>query len=192
MLRRLNFSIWYYFHPPWDSGVSPPELMDFIANHPAGQAIDLGCGTGTNTLTLAKHGWQVTGVDFAPRAIRIAKRKLRQAGAQAQVMVGDVTRLKGISGPFDLALDLGCFHGIPARSAYLGELNRVLALGGYWLLYGMLKSEATEARPGLTEADIDLISASGLRMVSRKDGWDKRNRPSAWFLFQRPDMTEEQ
>jgi ubiquinone/menaquinone biosynthesis C-methylase UbiE len=192
MLRRLNFSLWYYFHPPWDSGISPPELMDFIAYHPAGRAIDLGCGTGTNTLTLVKHGWEVTGVDFAPRAIRIATRKLRQAGAQAQVMVGDVTRLKGISGPFELALDLGCFHGIPARSAYLRELTRVLAPGGYWLMYGMLKSEPPDARPGLTEVDIELISASGLRKLSRKDGWDQRNRPSAWFLFQRPNETEQQ
>ncbi len=189
MLRRLNFSLWYFFHPPWDSGISPPELLDFISHHPPGRAIDLGCGTGTNVITLVQHGWQVTGVDFAPRAIRLARRKMKQAGVQADVSVGDVTKLDGITGPFDLALDLGCFHGIPDRRGYLGQLSRVLAPAGHWLLYGMLKSSPEDPRPGITPADMQLIESSGLHLVSRKDGWDKRGRRSAWFLYQRPPVS---
>ncbi len=185
MFRRLNFSLWYFFHPPWDSGISPPELLDFISHHPPGRAIDLGCGTGTNVITLVQHGWQVTGIDFAPRAIRLARKKMKQAGVKADVSVGDVTRLDGITGPFDLALDLGCFHGVPDRSAYLAQLTRVLAPGGHWLLYGMLKSEGDRSRPGITPADLDLIQSSGLVLLSRQDGWNQRNRPSAWFLYQR-------
>jgi len=185
MLRRLNFSLWYFFHPPWDSGISPPELLEFISDHPPGRALDLGCGTGTNVVTLAQRGWQVTGIDFAPPAIRMARRKIARAGVQARVSVGDVTQLGGITGPFDLALDLGCFHGVPARAKYLAGLARVLSPGGHWLMYGMLKSDPADSRPGLTEADIELINSSGFRLLSRKDGWDKRDRPSAWFLFQR-------
>jgi ubiquinone/menaquinone biosynthesis C-methylase UbiE len=184
MLRRLNFSLWYFFRPPWDSGISPPELLDFISHHPAGRAIDLGCGTGTNALTLVQRGWQVTGVDFAPRAIQLARRKLARAGYQASLSLGDVTKLQGISGPFDLALDLGCFHGIPARSAYLAQLVRVVRPGGNWLLYAMLKQSAADSRPGITEADLQLIQASGFEILSRNDGWNRRNRPSAWFLFE--------
>ena len=186
MLRRLNFSLWYFFHPPWDSGISPPELLDFISHHPAGRAIDLGCGTGTNVITLVQHGWQVTGIDFAPRAIRLAKRKMKQTGIQADVSVGDVTRLQGIQGPFDLALDLGCFHGLPNRPAYLAELRRVLAPGGHWLMYGILKTASGDSRPGLTAADIDLVQSSGFQLLSRKDGWNSRGRPSAWFIFHIP------
>jgi SAM-dependent methyltransferase len=191
MLRRLNFSLWYLFgKPPWDSGISPPELLEFIAHHPPGRAIDLGCGTGTNMITLVKRGWQVTGIDFAPRAIGLAKRKMKRAGVQARVSVGDVTRLDGIDGPFELALDLGCFHGLPDRSLYLKQLNRVLAPGGYWLLYGMLNSEVESTRPGITPSDLDLIHAHDLHLVNRKDGWDKRGRPSAWFLYQRPSAEQ--
>ncbi len=189
MLRRLNFSVWYFFHPPWDSGISPPELLDFIASHPPGRAIDLGCGTGTNVITLVQHGWQVTGVDFAPRAIGLARRKMKQADVQANVAVGDVTKLHGIAGPFDLALDLGCFHGMPDRSGYLAQLTRVLAPGGYWLLYGMLRADSGEPRPGLTPDDLDLVRSAGLNLINRKDGWDKRGRPSAWFLFQLPSRS---
>ena len=186
MLRRLSFSLWYFFHPPWDTGLTPPELFDFMENHPAGRALDLGCGTGTNVATLAGRGWQVTGIDFAPRAIHRARRRLGQAGLHADLRVGDVTRLEGISGPFDLALDMGCFHGLPDRPAYLRELRRVLAPQGYWLLYAMLKSraEAEASRPGLTPADLELIRASGFRLLDRKDGYNRGDRPSAWMLHQ--------
>src|SRR5271157_1705061 len=114
-LRRINFNFWYFSRPPWDSGISPPELFDFISKHPAGRAIDLGCGTGTNIITLAQYGWQVVGIDFAPRAIQIAKRKIKNSNIQAGLRVSDATQLNGIDGPFDLALDMGCFHGIEKR-----------------------------------------------------------------------------
>ena len=185
MLRRLTFNLWYFFRPPWDSGISPPELLDFLAHHPAGRAIDLGCGTGTNVLTLAQHGWQVTGIDFVPRAIQVARQKLADARVQADLSVGDVTDLKGISGPFDLALDMGCFHGINSRSAYLSELSRVLARGGYWLMYGFFKPESAASGPGLTAADLENIHLFGFDLLSRQDGVDGRGRPSGWFLFQR-------
>src|ERR1700690_3734926 len=108
ILRRINFNVWYFGRPPWDTGISPPELFDFISRHPAGRAIDLGCGTGTNVITLAQHNWQVTGIDFAPRAIQIAKRKRKRANVKADLHDSVVTKLNGIDGPFDLALDLGC------------------------------------------------------------------------------------
>ena len=186
MLRRLNFSLWYFFRPPWDSGISPPELLEFIAQHPPGRAIDLGCGTGTNVITLVQRGWHVTGVDFAPRAISLAQRKLKGAGIKAELHVGDVTRLDGIRGPFDLALDIGCFHGLPSQSAYLSQLLRLLAPGGCWLMYGRLKTGAAEPSFGLTPESLDLIASSGLELVSRTDGVDKRSRPTAWFLYRRP------
>jgi cyclopropane fatty-acyl-phospholipid synthase-like methyltransferase len=185
MLRRLNFNLWYYLRPPWDSGISPPELLDFIANHPAGAAIDLGCGTGTNVITLAQHNWAVTGVDFVPRAVKLAKQKISNANVVAALSVADVTRLDGITGPFDLALDIGCFHGVEDHTAYLTTLNRILNHGGHWLMYGFFKSESQLSGPGLSSRDLDLIQAEGFQLLSRQDGTDKRERASAWFLFRR-------
>lgn len=186
LFRRLLFHYWYFRQPPWDTGTSPPELFEFIKNHEPGRAIDIGCGTGTNVITLARAGWQVIGVDFAPRAIALAKRKLKETRVQAEVQVNDATSLQGISGPFDLAFDLGCFHGISqdGQLKYLEQLDRILARGGFWLMYGFCKAEADQDSTGLTELDIQRIS-SQLTMISRRDGTDDtRGRSSAWFLFQ--------
>ena len=186
MFRRLIFNLWYFRDPPWDSGISPPELLEFIQTHPTGKAIDLGCGTGTNIITLAKAGWQVTGVDFASRAIHTAKGRLKQKNIEAVLHVGDVTKLNHIIGSFNLALDIGCFHTLTEKGKqdYLTQLDRILAPNGFWLMYGFFKPAPPQTGPGLAEAEIDLISTRFI-LHSRQDGFDKRERPSGWFLFQK-------
>ena len=184
-LRRLFFNLWYYRRPPWDTGVSPPELVAFIESHAPGCALDLGCGTGTNVITLAHHGWETTGVDFAPRAIRIAKRKARQADVDVDLRVADVTKLKDVNGSFDLILDMGCFHSLPAAGKldYINNLERLLAPGGTYLMYGFFK-EAAGSGPGLVEADLEKLRER-LRPVERQEGTERGLRPSAWFTFRR-------
>ncbi|RME90724.1 MAG: class I SAM-dependent methyltransferase [Anaerolineae bacterium] len=185
LIQRLVFSLWYYSRPPWDTGVSPPELLAFIEEHSPGRAIDLGCGTGTNAITLAQHGWQVVAVDFAPRAIHIARRKARRAGVHVDFRVNDVTRLDDLAGPFDLALDIGCFHGLGERKkAYLDQLDRLLAPGGFWLMYGFFTDDPSRPGPGLVASDLDMVPAS-MRLVRREDGSDKIGRASVWVLYQK-------
>ncbi len=184
-LRRWLFNLWYYRRPPWDTGVSPPELMSVIASRPPGRALDLGCGTGTNVITLAQHGWQVVGVDFAPRAIRLAQRKARHAGVQADFHVGDVTQLDWLDGPFDLILDMGCYHSLnrEERARYREHVARLLADDGVYLLYVFFK-EAGQSGPGLLPNDVDEFAPS-LHLVQRQDGSERGRRPSAWLTFTR-------
>lgn len=184
-LRRLQFDLFYLGSPPWDSGITPPEVFEFTQTHPAGRALDIGCGTGTNVITLAKAGWQVTGFDFAPRAIQIAKRKIKQANIQAELFTDDATRMRNISGKFDLVLDIGCFHSIENKANYLTQLDRVLAPGGFWLMYGFLAQTSNPSAPRIDSADLNRIPAHGLTLLSRSDGFNKRERPSAWFLYQK-------
>jgi cyclopropane fatty-acyl-phospholipid synthase-like methyltransferase len=188
MLRRLFFQFSYYQKPPWDTGISPPELIEFIESHPPGRAIDIGCGTGTNVITLARSGWKVTGVDFVPRAIQLARQKIKSANVQADLSVNDATKLHGITGPFDLALDIGCFHslGENGQEKYLHQLDRILAPNRFWLMYGFLQSEENQSPAGLRVADIKRISAR-MTTLSRQDGFNRGERPSAWFLFQKAD-----
>jgi len=183
--RRLSFILWYLRRAPWDSGIVPPEVEAFLRTHPSGRALDLGCGTGTSSMALAAAGWTVTGLDFVPRAIKIAQRNAKKAGLTVDFRVGDVTRPQDIRAPFDLVLDIGCFHGlsIEEKLRYLDNLPALLAPGGTWLLYGFFKPEEAPG-PGLVPADISRLTSS-LTLIQRQDGKDKKDRPSAWLWVER-------
>lgn len=57
-----------------------PELAVFVSMLEPGRALDLGCGDGTEAIFLAMHGWKVVGIDADKDAIRVAKRRVSQAG----------------------------------------------------------------------------------------------------------------
>jgi len=141
-LSRFFYTLWYFHHPPWDSGIVPPEVVEFIHENPPGRALELGCGTGTSTLALAAAGWRVTGVDFVPGAIALAKRKARNKSLAVDFRIGNVTRLHNtlVSTPYDLILDIGCFHGLSPsdKRIYLDQLPDLLVTGGTWLMYGFI------------------------------------------------------
>ncbi len=183
IFHRLSFFFSYVRRPPWDSGVTPPELLSFLEDRSPGRAIDLGCGTGTNVITLASYGWRATGVDFIPAAIQQARRKARQAGVTADFVVEDVTRLDRFGGPYELVLDIGCFHSLSEKEkiAYIRQVDRLLAPGGIWFLYGFLTEFSA---PGIFPSDIDSIRGL-FRMISYKDGFDHGKRASAYFTLQK-------
>lgn len=125
----------------WDTGISPPELVEVIEGPIAlepGRALDLGCGTGTNVIYLVQHGWKAVGVDFSSLAIESARRKSDWVSG-AMFIEGDVTRLSdlGVDGPFDLLLDIGCFHSVvpSRRDAYVREAARVARPGALMMIF---------------------------------------------------------
>jgi len=189
MLRKIFFALQYWlFDPPWDTGVSPPELMDYIEEHEPGRALDLGCGTGTNAITLAQQGWEVVGVDFISRAIRAARRKARRAGVKDRITfrVGDVLELDPQWGPFDLILDIGCFHVFGGEDVrrYADLVHEMAKPGGTLLLYVHLKSDPTDGQ-GASEEDLQILKKK-LKRVHRKDGMEGESRPSAWLTYRKP------
>ncbi len=193
MLRKLSsklfFRIWYLRKPPWDSGISPPELMEFIEQHQAGRALDLGCGTATNVITLAQHGWQVTGIDFVPKAIRQGQRKAKGAGVQAKLIIGDVSDRTIMDGPYDLVLDMGCYHSLTAeqRARYRQNVAEVLAPGGTYMLYAFTLREGDTQRSHITEDEVEAFSRS-LELRRREDGSDRGEVTSSWFWFEKPEI----
>jgi cyclopropane fatty-acyl-phospholipid synthase-like methyltransferase len=185
IIRRLSFDLWYLRHPPWDTGIVPPEVGEFIAAHSPGRALDLGCGTGTSCLALARAGWTVCGVDFAPRAIRLASRKAQMSGLKVEFHQGDVTHLPRdlFDERFDLILDIGCFHSLAVheKGTYLQNLERLLSEGGTWLLYGFFTPEES---PIPSPAAGQRPAERKIKLVWRRDGLERRSRPSSWFYYQ--------
>lgn len=186
--RWLRFNLMYFHRPHWDTDDSPPELIDFIKKSKPGNAIDLGCGTGTNLVTLGKAGWRVTGVDFAVKAVAEARRKLRAAGVHGEVRSGDVSHLRDLCRTgnclYDLVLDIACYHNLFQRSreAYRKHLLEILAPGGTFLLFGHLRKPGVEGQFGITQEDMDGFQ-SILKLEARKDTQEPGGLNTVWACF---------
>jgi cyclopropane fatty-acyl-phospholipid synthase-like methyltransferase len=186
-LKKLFFTLQYWLkNPPWDTGITPPEVYRFLNAHPPGRALDLGCGTGTNVITLAEHGWQASGVDFVPRAIRTARRKARRAGVEdrTEFFVGDALSPDSFQGEYDLILDIGCFHSFPEEAAdpYGRNLSGHLVQGGTYLLYAHINPGPGPGH-GASEVSLDKVGEY-LTLEWRQDG-EEAARPSAWLAFRK-------
>ncbi|MHB8605659.1 MAG: class I SAM-dependent methyltransferase [Thermoplasmatota archaeon] len=69
---------------PWDIGRPQPEIVKLAdAGAFQGRVLDVGCGTGENTIELARRGIVATGVDLAPTAIARAREKAKTRGLLA-------------------------------------------------------------------------------------------------------------
>jgi len=178
---------------PWDSGVSPPELIEVIEGNrrlTPGRALDLGCGTGTTSVYMASKGWQVTGVDFVPRAIRASRAKATAARLSVAFLAGDVTRLHQllIEPGFDLLFDQGCFHALPdgARPAYAREVSRMARPGATYLLYAFGRQPEVRRHTffpkGITPDEVRALFTD-FEMVEARPGTDPFG--SHWYTSRR-------
>jgi SAM-dependent methyltransferase len=189
MWRRLSYALAYRTgRTPWDTGVTPPELVDLIQGADAltsGSALDMGCGTGTNVAYLADRGWTATGVEADRRAVAAAERRVLTSPG-ATVLRGDVTRLDALAvdGPFDLVLDIGCFHSIAPgrRDAYAHGVATRTTPGATLFVFAFAR------RPGLVP-----IGVTPREMRDRFAPWFERvgriagTQPpgAAWYRLRR-------
>lgn len=139
--------VYRFGRPRWDSPSHRPELEGLVRNRRPGRALDIGCGTGSDARYLAAQGWNVVGVDFAPEAVESAKARGRADGSSATFLVADASRLReaGVEGPFDLVVDIGCYHAIPERrrDAYAAGVAAVAHTGADFYLAGIAEPPAS-------------------------------------------------
>ncbi len=186
--RWLRFNKLYLGNPRWDTGVSPPELMAFLDSNPAGRALDIGCGTGTNLVTMARYGWGVTGVDMVLMAVCQARAKLKKSNQAGRVIWGDVSQPLKLGGKYDLILDMGCYHSFSYqdREKYRQNIQRWINSNGTYLIYAHLPNDPSSIH-GFREADLQAFQ-SFLQLEWREQNPEKRpdgsvGRPSVWMQF---------
>jgi SAM-dependent methyltransferase len=146
----------------WQRSTPPTELIA-LAEGPSrltpGRALELGCGTGTDSIYLATHGWDVTAVDMVPKALATARRNAATAGVTPRFIEGDVTRLQdfGVGNGYNLVLDFGCYHTLPEdrRPAYVASVSDAAAPGATPLLYGFKRPpRAAPLHAGMTVDEV--------------------------------------
>jgi SAM-dependent methyltransferase len=188
-----DWSRWFYdvmyrvTRPDWDTGLTPPEVVTLIeGRRDRGRALDLGCGTGTNAIYLAQHGYDVVGVDFSAKAIEQARGKARQAGVKVDYQIGDVTRLDFLHEPFDVVIDVGCFHGLDTagQARYVQQVVRLTRTGSTLLMFAF-EQPTFLGRYGLTLEAAQRIFAPHFVMSDVKHGLNRHNRSAAWYRFDR-------
>lgn len=139
------YNLVYRFGAPWELGVRS-ELKELVesgrlAPEPGDTAIDLGCGTGANTLFLAESGWDTLGVDFSPVAVDKAKTRAREAGGPENLrfVVSNLSAasIEGGEQRFDFLLDFGTLDDLqePHRTRMAQLITHVAAPGARFLLW---------------------------------------------------------
>jgi SAM-dependent methyltransferase len=146
LLERWDAAYRREGRPGWDTGRPSSNLKQVVEEGVAQpcRAVVLGCGTGTNAIFLAKQGFDVTGIDIAPTALSICRKKAEEAGVDIQWVLADVLALPDLE-PFDFIFDRGCYHGVRRQNAagYVESIRRISHLGTQVLI---LAGNANESR----------------------------------------------
>jgi cyclopropane fatty-acyl-phospholipid synthase-like methyltransferase len=154
---------------PWDTDQVPGELRALVDGADAlapGRALDIGCGTGTQSVYLATNGWEVTAIDAVEQPLRRARDRAAAAGADVAWLKADVAQLAelGLARGFALFFDRGCFHGLNdrQRDAYAAAVGELAAPGATLLLMAFAPNRVPFG-PGGASAD---------EIHTRFTGWD--------------------
>ena len=161
---------------PWEKGEPSPGLVDFLATHPElprGTVAVPGCGTGNDVRVWARAGFDASGFDLAPSAIRLCRERTAQAGLTATFAQSDF-----LADPPPMQFDwlfehtLFCAIDPSRRDDYVKAVLRWLKPGGQLLaVHYMIRDE--QGPPfGVTQEE---LMERFLPHFELKQGWVPRS-----------------
>jgi len=180
---------------PWDIGKPDFNLIETVNKTPIKpcKALDIGCGTGDNSIWLVQQNFQVIGTDTSEIAIEKAREKAAEGNFKCTFIVVDFLKTKIEGAPFGFAFDRGCFHSFNSdedRQRFAENVAAYLEKDGLWL---SLVGNADEQRhapgpPQRTARDI-VYSVEPyfeiLSLASSYFGSNRPNPPRAWVCLMR-------
>ena len=119
---------------PWNSETPPEALVDLDKEgivRPC-KTIDLGCGAGNYAIYLAGLGFDVTGIDSSPTALKIAGVNAKKRGTRCRFVVADLLGdLHEVTDTFDFDYDWEFLHHIfpEDRETYIRNVHKITNSG---------------------------------------------------------------
>ncbi len=158
----------------WDLGGPNPVFRRLAQSgrFPPGRMLVPGAGRGHDAREFARHGFDVTAVDFSPTAVGEMKR-LSDPAAPINAVQGDLFALPPqLTGTFDYVLEYTCFCAIDPkrRNEYADVVESLLKPGGLYIDLAF----PLDGRPGgppfaVTEKEIlGLFKPRGLDLISQE------------------------
>jgi SAM-dependent methyltransferase len=129
----------------WDEfWATSPEMTDVYANDDrlvtfllsrldvkGKHVLEVGAGTGRDSLALAKRGAHVTTIDYSDESLRLMR---GVAGDELDIVCGDALSLPFASNAFDIVFHQGLLEHFRQPLDLLRENHRVLKSGGHLLV----------------------------------------------------------
>ena len=102
-----------------------PFVKQNLRHLPRGKALVLAMEEGRNAVFLARHGFEVTGIDFSDEAIRKAKRLARKHGVRLNVVNADLNSYNIEPDAYDVIVAVEFY-----RPRLISEIKKGLKKGG--------------------------------------------------------------
>lgn len=165
---------------PWEKGEPAPGLVDFLkgnADLPRGSVLVPGCGCGHDARAWARAGFQVTGLDLAPSAVRIAREKTAdEQHDKVEFVHGDFLEREPTE-TFDWIFEhtLYCAIDPDRREHYREAVLRWLKPGGYFIAIHYLIPDEDGPPFGTTAEEVQNRFSESFELVG---SWVPRSYPN--------------
>jgi SAM-dependent methyltransferase len=132
---------------PWYQKQPEAFVSEFLPDT-KGKALDVGCGSGEHSVWLAKHGFEVTGIDIFAEALTMASHIARQNQLNIRFLNCDLFAFDP-GDQFDLVYDSGCLHSLVGgeRKQYKKQLLEWLKPNAAFILMHWGKRHLFDWRP---------------------------------------------
>lgn len=105
-------------------------VVERAATEPGMELLDVACGAGNATIPAAREGARVTGLDFSPDLLALARERAADAMVEIDWVEGDAQELPFDDGSFDRVISTFGHMFAPDHRRTAAEMKRVCRPGG--------------------------------------------------------------